>query len=82
LSGSDARGYRDGRRGHLSAIGADETLDDDVVGFLLAYTAGLDLGPQQRAFAPAEADVPRNASPQDQLLHRLGRQPNVIEEVR
>jgi uncharacterized protein (TIGR03086 family) len=64
------------------AIGADETLDDDLAGFLLAYTAGLDLGPQQRAFTPAHADVPRNASPQDQLLHRLGRQPNVTEEAR
>jgi uncharacterized protein (TIGR03086 family) len=63
------------------AIGADETLDADVVAFLLAYTANLDLGPQQRAFAPAEADVPRNASPQDQLLHRLGRHPNVTEET-
>jgi uncharacterized protein (TIGR03086 family) len=64
------------------AIGADETLDDDVVAFLLEYTAGLDLGPRQRAFAPADADVPRNASPQDQLLHRLGRHPHVTEEVR
>ena len=64
------------------AIGADETLDNDAVAFLLAYTADLDLGPQQRAFAPADVDVPRNASPQDQLRHRLGRQPNVIEEVR
>jgi uncharacterized protein (TIGR03086 family) len=63
------------------AIGADEALDDDVVGFLLAHTAGLDLGPQQRAFTPSDADVPRNASPQDQLLHRLGRQPNVTEET-
>jgi uncharacterized protein (TIGR03086 family) len=64
------------------AIGADETLDDDVVAFLLAYTADLDLGPQQRAFAPADVDVPRQASPQDQLLHRLGRRPNITEEVR
>jgi uncharacterized protein (TIGR03086 family) len=63
------------------AIGADETLDDDVVAFLLAYTADLDLGPQQRAFAPARADVARNASPQDQLLHRLGRHPNITEGV-
>src|SRR3954468_10206086 len=53
------------------AIGADEDLDDDVVAFLLAYTADLDLGPRQ--FAPADADVPRDAFPQDQLLHRLGR---------
>jgi uncharacterized protein (TIGR03086 family) len=64
------------------AIGADETLDDDVVAFLFAYTADLDLGPQQCAFALADADVPRNASPQDQLLHRLGRHPNITEEVR
>jgi uncharacterized protein (TIGR03086 family) len=63
------------------AIGADETLDNNVVAFLLAYTAGLDLGPQQHAFAPADTDVPRSASPQDQVLHRLGRQPNVTEEV-
>jgi uncharacterized protein (TIGR03086 family) len=64
------------------ALSADETLDDDVVAFLLAYTADLDLGPRQRAFALADADVPRNASPQDQLLHRLGRRPHVTEEIR
>jgi uncharacterized protein (TIGR03086 family) len=63
------------------AMGADETLDGHVVAFLLAYVAGLDLGPQQRAFAPADADVPRGASSQDQLLHRLGRHPNNTEEV-
>jgi uncharacterized protein (TIGR03086 family) len=64
------------------AIGADQTLDDNVVAFLLAYTADLDLGPRQRAFAPADTDVPRDASPQDQLLHRLGRHPNITKEVR
>jgi len=64
------------------AIGADETLDDDVVAFLFAYTADLDLDPQQRAFALPDGDVSRNASPQDQLLHRLGRHPNITEEVR
>jgi uncharacterized protein (TIGR03086 family) len=64
------------------SIGADETLDDDVVRFLLAYTADLDLGPEQRAFALADTDVPGNASSQDQLLHRLGRHPNTTEEVR
>ncbi len=61
------------------AIGVDETLCDDVVAFLLAYTADLDLGPQQRAFALADGEVPRNASPQDQLLHRLGRHPNITD---
>jgi uncharacterized protein (TIGR03086 family) len=64
------------------AIGADETLDDELVAFLFAYTADLDLGPRQRAFAPADGEVPQNASPQDQLLHRLGRHPNITEEVR
>lgn len=64
------------------AIGPDETLDNDAVAFLLAYTVDLDLGPQQRAFAPADADVSHNASGQDQLLHRLGRHPNITEEVR
>jgi uncharacterized protein (TIGR03086 family) len=61
------------------AIGADQTLDTDVVAFLLAHTANLDLG--QGAFAPADTDVPHNAPPQDQLLHRLGRRPNTHEEV-
>jgi len=65
-----------------SAIGADDALDDDVVAFLLAYTADLDLGPQQRAFALPDAEVPASALPQDQLLHRLGRHPNITEEVR
>jgi uncharacterized protein (TIGR03086 family) len=63
------------------AIGADETLDKTVVAFLLTYTAGLNLGPQQHAFALADSAGPRDASPQDQLLHRLGRHPNVTEEV-
>jgi uncharacterized protein (TIGR03086 family) len=63
------------------AIGADETLDDEVVSFLDVYTAGLDLGPQQCAFAPADADVPRDAPVQDQVLHRLGRRPTITEEV-
>jgi hypothetical protein len=64
------------------AIGADETLDDELVTFLLDYTAGLDLGPQQHAFAAAAVGLPPGASPQDQLLHRLGRDPNTTEEVR
>jgi hypothetical protein len=63
------------------AIGGDEILDDEVVAFLLAHTSGLHLGPDQRAFAPTGADAPRNASSQDQLLHRLGRHPNITEEV-
>jgi uncharacterized protein (TIGR03086 family) len=64
------------------ALGADETLDEDVVAFLLTYTAGLELDARQRAFAVADVDVPRDASPQGQLLHRLGRHPNIVGEVR
>ncbi|GAA3591167.1 TIGR03086 family metal-binding protein [Kribbella ginsengisoli] len=63
------------------AIGADETLPDDVVAFLLAYSLDLDLGPRQDTFATTSADVSPDASPQDQLLHRLGRHPNT-EEIR
>jgi uncharacterized protein (TIGR03086 family) len=63
------------------AIGADETLDDEVVAFALASTADLALASQRRAFAPPDADLPHNASPRDQLLHRLGRHPNITEEV-
>ena len=63
------------------AMGADETIDDGVVAFLLAYTTDLDFSPQQGAFALADGDVPRNAPPQDQLLHRLGRDPSITEEV-
>jgi uncharacterized protein (TIGR03086 family) len=64
------------------AIGAGETLDDEVVDFLLAYTAGLDPGPRQRAFAPVDADLPPDASPRHRLLHRLGRHPNPTGELR
>ena len=64
------------------AIGADETLGDDVVAFLLPYTAAIDLDSQPQAFAPLDGDVPGHASPQDQLLHRLGRHPNIAEEAR
>jgi uncharacterized protein (TIGR03086 family) len=63
------------------AIDADETIDDDVVAFLLAYTAELDLG-AQRAFALPDAHVARDAPPQAQLIHRLGRHPTSTEEVR
>jgi uncharacterized protein (TIGR03086 family) len=62
------------------ALGADETLDEDIVAFLLTYTAGLTLDARQHAFAVADVDVPRNASSQDQLLHRLGRHPAAAHE--
>lgn len=62
------------------AIGADETLDADLVGFLLARTAELELRPDM--FTPPDGALPRTASPQDQLLHRLGRSPAGTEELR
>ena len=62
------------------AIAADETLDGDVVAFALAYSAELDLGPQQRSYAPAVV-APGTASAQDQLLRRLGRHADVTDEV-
>ena len=63
-----------------TAIGADATIDDTFIAFLLAYTADLDIG--LPAFAPPDAEISPDASPQDQLLHRLGRHPNITEEVR
>jgi uncharacterized protein (TIGR03086 family) len=64
------------------AIGADEAIDDDVVAFLVAYTADFDAGSHGSGFAAARGVLPRNASPQEQLLHRLGRrEPNIAEEV-
>jgi uncharacterized protein (TIGR03086 family) len=62
------------------AIGADETLDGDVVTFLLEYTADLDPG-AGRSFAPPQAQLPRNAPPQARLIHRLGRHPQITEEA-
>jgi hypothetical protein len=58
------------------AISADETLGDDVVAFLLASTDHLDLDSGRDSFAPADADGPRYASPQDQLLHSAGPTPD------
>lgn len=64
------------------AIGAGETLDEQVVAFLLTYTAEADHSPARPAFAPGSADIPAQASPQDRLLIRLGRHPTITEEVR
>jgi uncharacterized protein (TIGR03086 family) len=61
------------------AIGADETIEPDLVEFLLTHSFDVDLGP---AFAPGAVDIPPDASRQDQLLYRLGRHPNIAEEVR
>jgi uncharacterized protein (TIGR03086 family) len=63
------------------AIGVDEALGDELVAFLLAYTADLDSA-HGRAFAAAGTDVPPGASSQDRLLYRLGRQPTSMEKAR
>ena len=59
---------------------ASSAPDDDLVAYLLAYTAGLDLGPQRGAFASAGADLPPDASLEDLVLHRLGRHPDIGDE--
>jgi uncharacterized protein (TIGR03086 family) len=61
------------------AVATDEALDDDVVE--LASTQGLPvvLPIGGGVFAPAEGALPRDASPQDRLLHQLGRHPERTE---
>jgi uncharacterized protein (TIGR03086 family) len=60
------------------AIGAEETLDGEIVAFLTGYVAQLDLGPSQRAFLQPDVEGSPGAAPQDQLLHRLGRHPRSL----
>lgn len=57
------------------AIGAEETLDPDVVEYLLALSYGFDPTGQQGAFAAPVVDSP-DASPQTRLLHLSGRRPD------
>jgi uncharacterized protein (TIGR03086 family) len=64
------------------AIGADETISGDLVTFLLDYTAELYPDPRDDAFAQPDGGIPPEAAAQDQLLRRLGRSPNVTEDVR
>jgi uncharacterized protein (TIGR03086 family) len=66
------------------AVGADERLDDDLVSWIAGHLdeiyAGLpetpvSAGSTHRFFAAPEGVLPPDASPQDRLLHTMGRQP-------
>jgi uncharacterized protein (TIGR03086 family) len=61
------------------AVGADETLDDEVVALASAEGLPLVLGAGTAAFAGPDGDLPMGASPQDRLLHQLGRHPQRLE---
>ena len=63
------------------AIGVDEAPCDDVVAFLLAYTADLDFGPQQRAFALATPRFRATRHPKISCFTGWAAHPNVTEEV-
>jgi hypothetical protein len=56
------------------AIGADETLDPDVVAFALTLQDTFEAGRERGSFAlPSETPAPCSA--QARLLHLLGRRP-------
>ena len=57
------------------AIDADDTLDADVVEFLLTVVPALEASRQLGAFAAPLGEPPVGGSSQDRLLHLLGRQP-------
>ena len=57
------------------AIGADETLDPDVVAFTLTLRDTFEAGRERGSFAPPPGDTPADFSAQAHLLHQLGRQP-------
>ena len=55
------------------AIDADETLDADVVEFVLAVAPRIEASRQHGAFAPPVGEIASDKSPQDRLLHLVGR---------
>ena len=57
------------------AIGADESLDPDVVAFALTLQDTLDAGRQRGAFAPPPGKTPADSSAQARLLYLAGRRP-------
>lgn len=57
------------------AIGADESLDPDVVAFALALQDTFEAGRARGSFAPPPGETPADPSAQARLLHRLGRRP-------
>ena len=57
------------------AIGADESLDPDVVAFALALQDTFEAGRARGSFAPPPGETPADPSAQARLLHLLGRRP-------
>jgi hypothetical protein len=57
------------------AIGADESLDPDVVAFALTLQDTFDAGRQRGAFAPPPGKTPADSSAQARLLYLAGRRP-------
>ena len=57
------------------AIGADESLDPDVVTFALTLQDTFDAGRQRGAFAPPPGKTPADSSAQARLLYLSGRRP-------
>lgn len=55
------------------AIDADDTLDADVVEFALALAPGIEASRQYGAFAAPVGEIASDRSPQDRLLHLVGR---------
>jgi uncharacterized protein (TIGR03086 family) len=57
------------------AIGADETLDPDVIAFALTLQDAFEAGRERGSFAPPQGETPPDSSAQARLLHLSGRQP-------
>ena len=57
------------------AIGADETLDPDVIDFALTLQHTFEAGRERGSFAPPPGETPADFSAQARLLHLSGRQP-------
>jgi len=57
------------------AIGADESLDPDVVAFALTLQGIFEAGHHRASFAPPAGKTPAHLSAQAHLLHLVGRRP-------
>jgi uncharacterized protein (TIGR03086 family) len=57
------------------AIGADESLDPNVVAFALMLQDTFQEGRETGSFAPPPGEAPADRSAQGRLLHLVGRQP-------
>ena len=58
------------------AIGADESLDPDLVTFALTLRDTFAAGRKRGSFAPPTGETPADSSAQARLLHLTGRQPS------